>query len=149
MRSIRSVSQRLPCSNERESLLTIDGVQALVQLESAQRIVDIVLQADFHAPDRLGDSLEGSEVDHHEVVDRQSAERLHGLQHAPRASIDHGLVEAPLVAVDGRPVFGAVRQHHQGVSGDADADGLRAVSVTWKIMVVSLRSMSPNFFKLP
>ena len=104
-------------------------MQALVQLEAAQWIVDIVLQADFHAADRLGDSLEGSEVDHHEVVDRQAAERLHGLQHAPRPSVDHGLVEASLVAVDGLPVLGAVREHHPSVAGNADADGLRAISV--------------------
>ncbi len=104
-------------------------MQALVQIESTQWIVDIVLQADFHAADCLGYSLECSEVDHHEVVDRQPAERLHGLQHAPRPSVDHGFVEASLVAIDGLPVLGAVREHHQSVAGNADAHGLRPVGV--------------------
>ncbi|MBK9738004.1 MAG: hypothetical protein IPO93_00445 [Actinobacteria bacterium] len=130
-RRMREVSEPSPrvcrARTKASASLALDEVLALVELESAQRIVDRLRQADLDAADRVDDALEAAEVDEHEVVDVQARHLLDGLDRAAGSADLDGEVEAGGVPADLLAVLLADRQRDHRVSGDADADGRLSV----------------------
>ncbi|MCX6433673.1 MAG: hypothetical protein NTX29_13145 [Actinobacteria bacterium] len=109
-------------ADEGEGLLTLDDVLALIELESAERVVDRRGQADLDAADRVDDALEPTEVDEHEVADIEAAHLIDGLDRATGAAQLDRLIEAPRVAAHLLAVLLAGRQVDDRVARDAHAD---------------------------
>ena len=70
------------------------------EFEPTEWIVDRFAQANFNAPDRLGDCFKPTEIDHHEVINRHTGHVLDGLKCAARTATEHGFVEFPSTTTD-------------------------------------------------
>ena len=102
---------------------------ASIEFQSTQGIIHRLDQANLHPADRLCDSLECTEINHHEVVDCHAGHFFNGFKGAAGATKCHGFVEFPAATAHCLAVHLAFRQVNQRISRNTDSRCGRAVSV--------------------